>query len=311
MKNNPYENTLKKLQQLAQESRQRNAGDIKPATEQKEEKITLEKAREIIGDENFYGPKEITETFNIKGWENSFNIPEIQFSKEDLERAKELGQELILYVHHDARGNFLTVKRIKELCGTPFKEQNRTSKGETFVASTWFETDSIASKETPRLGWRLSGKEAFKGSENKNYIQQTEAIIEYLKQEVFPDGFPLEYQEAVSEFDSVKETLRTLSESDKSGEWKLGTEKLAELKINQMCRENFAEVIYRLALHEKKTGERLLDPSRRDIYYTWTNSRASGGSLVSVGRFASGGADVDGWTPGRSGSSLGVCFSRS
>lgn len=297
---NPYENTLKKLQQLAQESRERNSGGQK--IEKKETgKVSIAEAIKIMGSENFYGPGDVGSTF---GFEVK-NVIDIPFSKEELERAKELGQELIFYIDKTNNGESFTVKKMKELTN------NETTGMTTLVASDWFETDSVASLETPRLGWRLSGKEPLKDSEKKNYIQQTEVIVENLKNEIFKTDMPSAYREAIEEFELVKESLRQPTESSNANEWKPAAEKLANLKINQMCRENYSEVLYRMALHEKKTGERLLDPTGRAVYYTWTNSRGSGGGLVRVGYFVSSGALVFGWRPGDSYSRLGVCFSRS
>lgn len=71
---------------------------------------------------------------------------------------------------------------------------------------------------------------------------------------------------------------------------------------------NFAEVVY--LLKENETFRKLLN-IKNDVFYTWTNSRSSGGGLVFVGSFDSFGASVDDWGPGRSDSEVGVCFSRS
>jgi hypothetical protein len=258
-------------------------------------------ALEIMGSENFYGPEDVMATFNI----NPDTVPHIPFSKADLERAKELGQELIFYVDRTDDGKPFTAKKMKEILG------NKTSKGETFVAEDWFESDAVAKNEVPRMGWRLSAKDPFKESGSKNYLQQTQAIVDHLQKEVFPEGIPSPYQEAIDEFEAIKDSLAGSTVSDDSKEWKQAAETLTNLKINQMCRENYAEVLYRLALHEKKNKERLLDSPRGDIYYILTNSRGSDGLFVYVGDFDSGGAGVSRWRPGGSNSGMGVCFSRS
>ena len=264
--------------------------------------VSIEQAAEILGKENVFGSKEIQDTFGF----SLENIPEIPFTTEDLERAKELGQELILYVDSTENGEPLTAKKMKEIT------KNKTSTGTTLVASDWFEADSVADKITPRLGWHLSTKETIPKSENKNYLQQTGNLVEYLKNEVFKNQtIPDQYQEAIDEFEKIKKSLEagTISQDEKL--WKPAAEKLSKLKINDFCRENYAEVLYRMAIHEKKTKERLLDSKSRTTYYTWTNSRHSDGKLVNVGSFVSDGADVHGWAPRDSRSSIGVCFSRS
>lgn len=70
---------------------------------------------------------------------------------------------------------------------------------------------------------------------------------------------------------------------------------------------NFPEMMYLLWKEKESKNMVGSNPYR----YSWTSSRDSVGGLVDVGYFDSGGSDVNGWAPGHSGSSLGVCFSRS
>jgi MoxR-like ATPase len=288
---------------LAESVQQFLAPDAKKPAGEKTERASFDEAREAIGEQNFYGPDEIMNTFGVELTEEQ--IPEIPFSVEELEKAKALGQELVLYVDQAKDGKPLTVKKMKEVLG------NVTSKNQKFIFSDWFETDAVMSKEVPLVGWRLTGKEPLKTSADKNYLQQTEAIVEYLKNEVFADGMPSPYQDAIDEFEAIKDSLVAPTVSQVEAEWKMASEKLAKLKINELCRENFSEAVFRLALHEKKTGERLLDSKGRSIYYTWTCSRGSGGGLVGVGDFDGDGALAPRWEPGYSASKFGVCFSRS
>ncbi|MBP9690709.1 AAA family ATPase [Candidatus Woesebacteria bacterium] len=261
-----------------------------------EKKIQLREAIKIMGNESFFGPKEVEETFEVK----LATLPPIPFTKLELERAKELNQSLVLYVDKASDGSPLTAKRIKEYLG------NKTSEATPLVKHEWFEKDAVAQLEVPRLGWRLSGKEVIKNSPDKNYIQQTEELVTYIKTEVFKGGpVPSVYQDAIDEFESVKGALAGPLVSDDDAEWNPAVEKLSKLKINQMCRENFAEVIYRMALHEKKTKEHLLEDM-----YIWSSSRDSDGNGIYLGHFdLMTGIDV---LPARPqvNPMLAICFSR-
>ncbi len=300
----PFDN-LNKLANKAVENGWFKSGEKNKAEEKQSEKLSMKEAFEIIGDENFYGPMEIFKTLGISV--ENMTIPEIQFSKSELEQAKVLGQELILYVDKDQDGNPLIAERIRDLCN-----ENKTSKNETFISSNWFEANSFGSSETPRLGWRLSGREPFIASANEDYIGQTREIINYLTEVIFKKGIPSEYEEAIQEFDMVKKSLYEPSQSPVVSEWRPAAEKLANLKINQLCRENFTEVLYRLALHEKKTGERLLDSSTEKLTcHTWTNSLDWCGRIVDVGNFNYSGVSAEGWSPRQFDETMGVCFSRS
>lgn len=275
----------------------------------KEEPASHIEAREILG-RDFFGPEEIKATFGIDVFATeNFDVLEIPFSVKELEEAKALGQELVLYVSSTSGGKDLTVDRMKELLN------NKTSTGWPFFVA---EVDSVTSKETPRFGWRLSGKEPIKTSADKTYWEQTQEIVSYLKNKVFTDGIPSLYQDAIDEFETVKNSLVIPTEDDDyemvgtEAEWEKISDILSKLKINQLCRESYSEVLYRLALHEKKTGKRLLDSTdkSKSIYYTWTNTRNPDGNFVSVGDFVRAGADTEERFAGISTDELGVCFSR-
>jgi len=81
---------------------------------------------------------------------------------------------------------------------------------------------------------------------------------------------------------------------------------LEALNLTELCRQSPVEALYDITAYFQTTGERLL-PNR----YTWTKRRGSGGRLVGVGGFDSGGVGVDSPTPDDSNDFLGVSFSRS
>ena len=264
-----------------------------------QETITdIEEALEIMGESQFIGPDDIEKTFGFQ----PDTIPEIQFSPEELERAKELGQKLILYVDVKEDGTEFVVGDMKNIL--PEKTQN----GKTFFSDDWDDTDEITRKETPRAGWRLTTPEVIEGSTSKNYLEQTEEIVSYLQNEVFVgQDIPQEYIDAIEEFRILNTPdFREKVKSSTESEWKEAAQKLSALSINQMTRENFSEIIYRLACEEKKSGTKELASK-----YSWSNSLASVGELVLVGYFVSSGLRVGAYKPVSALGSIGVCFSRS
>lgn len=255
-----------------------------------EETISPEDALEIMGEENYLGPKDIQDTFDFI----PENIPEIPFSQAELKRAKELGHHLILYV--DTRdGQPFTLEDMIEITN------NETSDGNPILYRK--EQIQNSKDQIPRPGWRLTSPEVTENTTDKNYLEQTESLITYLQNEVFKDqDLPETYRMAIEEFKNKKETLEDLLESD----WEEAAQQLASLTINQLLRENAPEVIYRLILSEKQHDTRNLQETR-----TWTNSIGSDGALVYVGNFALDGLNVYSWPPDGLDANTGACLSRS
>ncbi len=263
--------------------------------------ISINQAQKIMSDKQFIGPDDIKNTFGFM----PKVIPEIPFSKERLERAKELGQHLILHVNTKEDGTLFTTNDMVETL------DNKASDGKALFRNknqshNWFTKDSTMANETPRLSWRLTTPEILEGSLGKNYLEQTEVIIDYLQNKVF-DGIsmPKKYQDAIDEFNALNtDEFKAKIASSYDSIWKPAAKKLVELTINQMTRENNAEAINRLALTERKTGIKCLENLR-----TWTNSIAENGDLVDVGYFDDGGLFAYAIRSGLSDSILGVCFS--
>ena len=251
----------------------------------------FEEAEEILG-EDFLGPDAVKSAFNIEMEE----IPEIPFTKEELERAKELNQQLILYVDKTPDGKPLTGEKLLELT------DNKTADGKKLLSPDWYKKEDFFTKEAPRAGWKLISKETIPDSTSKNYVEQTEEIVSYLEGKVFKgESLPEEYQKAVDEFNAKKKELKKLTNSN----WQKAAAELENIEITKLTRETPIEVLYRLALNERENKKRLLGN------YTWTPRRSSIGGLVRVGDFDSHGVDVRNYEPDDSGDDLGVSFSRS
>jgi hypothetical protein len=264
----------------------------------------MDMAKEVLGEE-FFGFQEVKKAFGIEI--KPEDIPEIPFSKEELERAKELGQFLVLRIDKASDGKPLTLQKINEILkgkvsdGTKLLYQDDgTGK---IKSDAWYKNEDFAKDETPKLSWALVSKDVIPDSTHKNYLEQTEELVNYIKNSVFKGTeISEEYKEAIEEFEGEKKEIEGLMDSD----WKKAAEKLSGLKINRMTRQNPAEVLYDIAIYFQNKGERILE-----YRYTCTSRRSSIGELVFVGRFGSDGVGVSGWRPGSLRGYLGVAFSRS
>ena len=255
----------------------------------------IDQAKEILG-EDVFGPEAVTEAFGITV--ESESVPAIPFSKEELERAKELGQMLLLRVDKTSDGTPLTMKKIGETLGGKVKDD-----GKVFYDTDWYKEEKFYTEDAPEAGWALVSKDLAPDSTSKNYLEQTELLIGQLNESFGgAENLPEEYVGAVEEYVKAKDEIAGLIDSD----WEKAAEKLEGLQINQLLRQSPSEALYDLTLYFQNTGERLLGDK-----YTWTKRRYSVGNLVRVGRFESDGVDVYGDRPDDSGDNLGVSFSRS
>lgn len=264
----------------------------------------MQRAKETMG-EDFFATQQIEKAFGIKV--SPEQIPEIPFSREDLERARELNQFLILRVDKTNDGKPLTMAKMNELLGGKVsgggKALYRDDGSGKIDDDAWYKDEDFALKETPKLSWALANKEVISSSPDKNYLDQTVEIVDYIQNAVFKGmEIPAEFQNAISEFEKAKDEIGRLINED----WKKAAEKLEGLAITKLSRQTPAEAIYDIFVYFQNKGERLLENM-----YTWTSRRYSDGKLVGVGSFASDGADVRSRRPDYSYDALGVSFSRS
>ncbi len=261
-------------------------------------------AKEMMG-EDFFGFQEVQKAFGIEM--SPEEIPEIPFSREELERAKELNQFLVLRADKAPDGKPLSLQKINEILKGKVTDGSKllySDDGKGGIKrDAWYRDEAFSKEEAPKLAWALVSKEVIPDSTSKNYLQQTEELVNYIKNSVFKGGeIPEEYQDAIEEFEKEKDGIGKII----SSEWQKAAEKLSNLKINRLTRQNPAEVLYDIAIYFQNKGERILENR-----YSWTSSRPSGGRLVGVGSFDSDGVSVGRWRPDYSLVSLGVAFSRS
>lgn len=262
--------------------------------------LSFEEVEHLLG-KDFFGPKAIEKIFGIK----PETVPDIPFSKEELERAKELGQQLVFYTDVMAgeagSSGPVTLKNLKQ----KFTKSHDDKK--VFYDQDWYNNEDFFKKEKPRTGWRLTSKDLLPGSTSKSYLEQTDVLVEHLETQVFKGvELPKPYKDAIAEFKRKRAEIEPLAKSGTDSEWKRGSRMLADLAITKLVRELPVEAMYRLILNDQARKDKPL-PST----YTWTASRGSGGRLVYVGVFDGTGAAVDGNGPDNRSGRLGVSFSRS
>lgn len=258
----------------------------------------IEVAIEKLGKENVFGPKEIEQVFGVK----IEDVPDIPFSVEELERAKNLNQMLILRVDKTAEGEPMSIKAMSDMLDKKWQDEG---KGRLlFSPECWRNLlcKDLLTQELPRTGWALVSKDVLPESLGRNYLEQTEVIIKTLKEEVFKDlDIPEEYAEAITEFKDKKAEIVKLMDEDPPE----AAQELSQLKITQLTRQTSAEAIYDLAVYYDINNKRLLTDK-----LTWSVSLDPYGHLVYLGGFNSEGLSYDDWYPNGLAGHIGVCLSR-
>lgn len=254
---------------------------------------SLQEARELIGPENFFGPDALKKAFGVE-----VIAPPIKFTTLELQEARQCGERLILRTDTASDGSALSMKKMYEYCQNAFK-----NKGKILSSVDWYKDEVFYTQDNCNFEWALVSRETIAGSENKNYIQQTELTIEHLKNTVYKSqDLPKRYKEAAEEFEREKPSIEALMQSN----WQQAAEKLANLQITQLTRQEAQEALFdMLTVFLNTNDERILEKM-----YTWTSSRGSDGRLVRVGFFGAGGAFVHGWRPDGTLDHLGVLLSR-
>lgn len=256
----------------------------------------LEYAAQLFG-EDFLGPEAIEKAFGIRI--NPEHIPPIPFDQSELEIAKQLNQRLVLRWDRDPNGEDLTMKKLYDLLQGEFTKQG---KGKILYNTDWYEKEEFFTRAVPEVKWALVTNDVIPNSTSKNYVEQTETIIDYLKNEVFPSyPIPKELSDAISQFERQKVEIANLLSSNP----REAAIRLDNLSITHLTKQTPVEVLYDLLLYTQNNNKRLL-PN----IWTWSSARASGGYFVYLGHFDEYGLGVPGYWPDISDSNIGVCLSR-
>ena len=273
-----------------------------PKPERPKSELDLSLARELLG-KDVFGPEEVQKAFGIEIHPDQ--IPPIPYSYEQLEKAKELHEMLVLRVDKDSQGKPLTMQNmseivIKKIGATEDKilYDQKTAGQPNLEDSCWYKDQPFFTAETSKLEWKLISKTIIPESTSKNYTEQTRRLRDYLETN------QLATKQELDECSDQK--LQELEALSKTENWQEAAKQLSELLINQNHRRSAVEAFYDTLLAFDVNDERLLE----NIYDS-TNSRSSDGYLVDFGSFfRSLGASVNHWEPDDRHGGLGVVSSR-
>lgn len=267
-------------------------------------------AKEIMK-ERFFGRREIEKALEIKI--DPERIPEIPFSREELERAFELNQFLILRVDKTADEKKITIENINKLLKGRLEDGGKilyeSDKNGHIDDSTWFLEEEFATGETPRLAWALTGREVIPDSNGKNYLKQTEGILKYLKNEVFSNvAISEEVNDLILEFENKKVELeRQMKACGLVGGLEEASQFFKDLKITKKMRPSPVEIVYDYCVYAQNKGERILSG---DFKETWTSGVTSESRFVKVKNTGKDGLDLSSLSPEGSNEKIGAILSR-
>ena len=281
------------------------------------EKINL--AQEIMernGKEFFLGPRDLEQAFGFKL--EAKDIPELPFSQEEIERHRQLGDILILNLDKTPDGTPLTIEEMagramqnggnvieRDAAGNPTKYllyKDQFDENGNLKSASWLSNKTEIKKQTPKPGWQFVSPGILPDSTDKNYLAQTELLIENARSNFFDGNFPPEYREAEEEFNQKKAFIEELI---KSYNYVQAVKDLSALKISQLLREPMQNTILRYLVSFKK-GQQLFT----DRKYSWSGSASTADNFLRFGDAGASGADVSKSGPGLSDGSLGVVSSR-
>lgn len=278
----------------------------KPDTEPgSHEHASFREARDMFK-ERFYGPEEIERVFGFRP-----EAPPIPFSREDMIRHEQLGHILIYNPDALPDGTAFDIQNMtsralsggrnvleRDAQGNPTKHllyKDQFDENGKILNSVWFSDDLKVKTGTPQSGWQFVSPEVLPGAESKNFVAQTDFLIENAKRNFFGGALPQAFQSAVDEWESKKVTFKN------------DAQKLATLPIMNFVRERVQNAIFRFLLVHG-TGRGVLF---KDGNYSWSYALSSDGNLVRFGDAGAGGAFVGGNTPDGSRSDLSAVASRS
>ncbi len=233
-------------------------------------------ATERLGPENVLGPEDVSRTFGV----NLREIPGIPFSVKELERAKELGQRLILRVDKAPDGGPMSFKTMKDIVQSRWAKEGKGSLVYTIDEyRDWERRLGVTAffKDPPRSGWALVSTNIIPESVDADYLKQTQIIINVIKNEIFKNiKLPEEYALAVTEFESQKHALFQLTNMNSLELAK----RLVHLRITRLARPTAQEIIYDLAMYYDKHNKALLSDR-----YAWSGSISPRGLIINIGDF--------------------------
>ena len=164
--------------------------------EMTEMRVSVERAKEILG-ADFLGIEAVGKTFDVTF--DTEAIPPIPFSEADIEKARELGQFLILRIGKIPGGRPITMEAMNTVFMSKHTGKNT---GKLSCDTDRYGNQEFYKEDRPTHGWALVTKDTIPNTCSKNYFQQTEDLFIYINTTVLKEMsvVPPEYQEALAEF---------------------------------------------------------------------------------------------------------------
>lgn len=261
--------------------------------------LSIELAKELLdspeereqGKTNVFGREEIKKAFGFEIPESE--IPPIPYTKERLEQARRNGEMLVLRVAKDISGKPMTMQRIQELAEPLMLT---AGEGKLLFKVDWYANESFYTSESLRTEWKLVGKDFVPDTKDKDYIDQTKVLRDFLKSigELSPQ------EEAECTDKKLKEIRKVMD----GGDWQKASQMLADLLVNKNHRRTMAEAEYDFVMRFMNNSDR----HQLERNYDWTNTRSSDGYLADFGSADARGANVSGSRPGDSDDDLGTVW---
>ena len=268
----------------------------------------IERARTIMGADNFFGPEEIQEKYPYVRLPDT--IPPIPFDQDRMERERKAGMVLRLVCDTAVDGQPLIGAKLNELVSPSYTARNE----KLLSDNDWYKNEPFFTTETPRLAWVFMATELLADSTNKNYVDQTRLISGDIKTlwQGSQDKMPQQDRDDLKEWQEYYSTnfagisLEEITDllNDGTTRKKYAFE-LSNLGINQHNRPTFIEQLDHNAFM-RASGKKILEKDG----HGWTSTRSSNGFLVILGYAGVKGAVMLEWQSGVARADLGVLLVR-
>lgn len=238
-------------------------------------------AKRIFG-RDFLGPEAIQKAFGIE-----MKPPPIPFSQEAMEEAKEMGMFLIFRTNGARSETPLTMSHMSQIGRVPLFPPGGKYMKEPFF--TMFTAE-------PR--WALVTKTVIPESIDRNYLQQTRAIVQFVQ---FCTNVK-HYQQAINEYYISEQSIDFLLHFAASE----AEHKLTNLSINTLTRRKAVEIAYDTFVYFLNNGVYLLNNTK-----DWSLTRTSSGNIAFLGQFDQLGMEIQADPANANHRSLGAVISLS
>lgn len=142
--------------------------------ERREGPVTVDEAKQILGEQMVKGPEAIQKTFGIKLEAGA--LPPIPFDRARLEQAARQQMRLVLRIGDDGQGKPLTIERMRAL----YRETGNKELIEGWYPGTPVYEERFFREEQPESRWVLVGRYLTRGLGSADPFQQAEARLEQI-----------------------------------------------------------------------------------------------------------------------------------